>query len=127
MIAFNAVLAIRWMVILSFNDMEVFYILGDVSWTLGLMGYSVRIVATLTALITIWYLSVKAYCEFHGQTGFLYDLTVATQLKSDHTVALVAKTRIIYNLLVVNLCVGPYILAVGVIGLCTWNAYATNH
>lgn len=125
-IAFQLAMAIRFMLPLIFKNVEVCKMFGDVFWTFGIMGISIRSTCLILTIMAILYLMAIAYCEYRGQLGFLNDLNLATKVKSDHTTVLLANTRLIYRALVVNLTVVTCLPTVVLLALCTLKAYRIN-
>lgn len=81
----------------------------------------------MMASIVVWYMVVLAYCEHHGNLGFPNDLSLATQNKSDYSVAFNVNRNLLYKVLQVNAFVVPYVNSAGVWLLCTWKAYQDDH
>lgn len=127
LLAITTAICFRYGAVLMFYNVEVCNILGDVFWTLGVMGYFTTWLVFLVGTIVVWYLIAIMYCEYHGQLGFLNDLNVAIKTKSDYSVSLNAKMQLLYQFLVVNAFVMPYVNGTCVLALCTWNAYQTDN
>lgn len=124
-LVFNVLIAIRWLVLLMFNSVEVCNLLGDVLWTNGLFGFLMYSMALVMTLIAIWYKGIICYCEYHGQLAFLNDLVLATQIKSVSSIALTTKTRILCNVLVLN-AFALRIISTGIFAIGAWKAYEIN-
>lgn len=123
LLAFTTAMFIRFLIILIFNDPTVFIMFGDVLWRLGVTGYFLISCNFMMILIMAWYLIVIAYCEHHGYLGFLNDLSIATQIKSDYSVAINTKALLLYKVLMVNAYLIPYVNGAIVLALCNRNAY----
>lgn len=109
LLAISTVIFIRFMIILLIPIADTFNWLGDVLWTLGVVGYFMNALCALLTLILIWYLVAVMYCECHCQLGFLNDLSVATKTKSAYSVALESKIQLLFKIVVINAYVIPYV------------------
>lgn len=127
LVALVALICVRYIIIFMFNETKVLDMLGDVLWTLGVMGFFINCVAFMLAFISVWYLLAIAYCEYHGQLGFLNYMNVASKTKSNFTTSLNAKLRLIHNVIAINAIVVPYVNGTGIYGLCIWNAFQVNN
>lgn len=76
----------------------------------------------MMSLIVLWYLIVLARLEYNGQLCFLNALSLATQIKSDYSVAIKAKIELLHTVLTVNSFVIPYLNTPVVLAVCIWNA-----
>lgn len=126
LLAFTTVMLFRLLIILTFNDPMVFIMFGDVLWRLGVFGYFLISFNYMMVLIMTWYLIVITYCEHHNQLGFLNSFSLATQIKSDYSVAVNAKALLLYKVLMVNAYLMPYFNGAAVLALCNWNAYQVD-
>lgn len=122
----HLVMGIRFMILVSFDNAKVCDILGDVFWTLGEMGFYMKILGFMVALFLAWYSFAIFYCEYRGQLGFLHELTLVTCRNSQFSVPLNAKVQLVYKLLVAAKVVIPYVNAPIVLALCTWLAYQVD-
>lgn len=127
LIAIHFLLGLRYLILIVFNNVAVSNALGDVLWTMGILGLYTQVFILIMAVNVTFYLCAVSYCEYHGQLAFLNDLTQVAMNKSEYSIALNSKVRVLHRLVVVvKLCV-PYVNGSVLLASCTWNAFQTDH